>query len=47
MKSLDLSLDPLEKENYRPVSLLLHVPKVLERIIYKQDNTWKIKSQIM
>ena len=32
-------LDPLEKENYRPVSLLPHVSKVFERIIYKQINT--------
>ena len=29
-------LDPLKKENYRPVSLLPHVSKVFERIIYKQ-----------
>ena len=29
-------LDPLKKENYRPVSLLLHASKVFERIIYKQ-----------
>ena len=27
---------PLKKENYRPVSLLPHVSKVFERIIYKQ-----------
>ena len=32
-------LDPLKKENYRPVSLLPHVSKVFERIIYKQINT--------
>ena len=32
-------LDPLEKGNYRPVSLLRHVSKVFERIIYKQINT--------
>ena len=30
--------DPLKKENYRPVSLLPHVSKVFERIIYKQIN---------
>ena len=30
------NLDPLKKENYRPVSLLPHVSKVFERIIYKQ-----------
>ena len=29
-------LDPFQKENYRPVSLLPHVSKVFERIIYKQ-----------
>ena len=29
-------LDLLEKENYRPVSLLQHVSKTLEGIIYKQ-----------
>ena len=26
--------DDLDKENYRPVSVLLHVPKVFERIMY-------------
>ena len=29
-------LDPLQKENYRPVSLLPHVLKIFERIIHKQ-----------
>ena len=29
-------LNPLQKENYRPVSLLPHVSKVFERIIHKQ-----------
>ena len=29
-------LDPLQKENYRPVSLLPHVSKIFERIIHKQ-----------
>ena len=33
-------LDPLNKENYRPVSLLPHLPKVFERIIYKQINSY-------
>ena len=32
-------LDPLDKEDYRPVSLLAHVSNVFERIIYKQINT--------
>ena len=29
-------LDPLQKENYRPSSLLPHVSKIFERIIHKQ-----------
>ena len=33
-------LDSLEKENYRPVSLLPHVSKVFERIICKHVNTY-------
>ena len=33
-------LDPLKKENYRPVILLPHVSKVFQRIIYKQINTY-------
>ena len=33
-------LDPLNKENYRPVSLLPHLSKVFERIIYKQINSY-------
>ena len=28
--------DPLNKENYRPVSLLSHMSKVFERLLYKQ-----------
>ena len=32
-------LDPLKKENYRPVSLLPHVSKVFGRIVYQQINT--------
>ena len=41
--------DLLEKENYKPVSLLPRISKITERIIYKQINTctWKMKSQIM
>ena len=33
-------LDSLEKENYRPVSLIPHVSKVFERTIYKEINTY-------
>ena len=33
-------LDSLNKENYRPVSLLPHLLKVLESIIYKQINSY-------
>ena len=33
-------LDPLSEENYRPVSLLPHLSKVFERIIYKQVNSY-------
>ena len=33
-------LDPLQKENYRPVSLLLHISKVFEKIIYDQINSF-------
>ena len=32
-------LDPLNKENNRPVSLLHHLSKDFERIIYKQINS--------
>ena len=32
--------DPLKKENYRPASLLPHLSKVFERIIYKQINEY-------
>ena len=34
-----MKLDPLKKENYRPVSLLPHVSKVFGRIVYQQINT--------
>ena len=33
-------LDPLQKENYRPVSLLQHISKVFERVIYNQINSF-------
>ena len=33
-------LDLLQKENYRPVSLLPHTSKVFERVIYKQINNF-------
>ena len=35
-------LDLLQKESYRPVSLLPHILKVFERVIYKQINKNKI-----
>ena len=35
-------LNPLQKENYRPVSLLPHVSKVFERIIHKQITNYMI-----
>ena len=31
---------PLKKETYRPMSLLPHVSKVFERIMYKQINIY-------
>ena len=37
---LHKKLDPLNKENYRPVGLLPHLSKVFERIIYKQTNSY-------
>ena len=40
-------LDPLQKENYRPVSLLPHISKVFERVISsKLIISWKAKSQM-
>ena len=33
-------LDPLQKENYRPMSLLLHISKIFERVIYNQINSF-------
>ena len=38
--SLYKKLDPLNKENYRPVSLLPHLLKVFEGIINKQINSY-------
>ena len=34
------NLGRLQKENYRPVSLLPHISKVLKRAIYKQINNF-------
>ena len=42
--------DPLKKENYRPVSLLPHVSKIFEKLIYKQINDYicdKLSKYIM
>ena len=33
-------LDPLQRDNSRPVALLPHISKVFERIIYKQINSF-------
>ena len=33
-------IDPLKNKNYRPVSLLSHMSKVFERIIYQEINTY-------
>ena len=38
MTPLFKKLDSMNKENYRPVSLLSHMSKVLERILYNQLN---------
>ena len=32
--------DPFDKTNYRPVSLLSHISKVFERLIYNQNNEY-------
>ena len=40
LKAVYKKLDPLQKQNYRPVSLLPHISKVFERIIYKQINNF-------
>ena len=32
--------DPLTKESYWPVTLLSHMPKVFERLLYKQIETF-------
>ena len=40
MLSLFTKKDPLNKENYRPVSLLSHMSKVFERLLHKQIETF-------
>ena len=40
MFSLFTKKDPLNKENYRPVSLLSHMSKVLEILLHKQIETF-------
>ena len=32
--------DSFKKENYRPVSILPHMSKVFEKILYKQTDTF-------
>ena len=38
--SVYMKLVPLQKNNYRPVSLLPQISKVFERVIYKQINNF-------
>ena len=33
-------IDPLNKENYRPASVLSHVSKIFEKIVYEQINSY-------
>ena len=45
LKSADISPifkkeDSFKKENYRPVSILPHLSKVFERILYKKIDTF-------
>ena len=43
-------LDPLQRDNSRPVTLLPHISKVFERVIYKQINSFmenKISNCVM
>ena len=40
MFSLFTKKDALNKENYRPVSLLSHMSKVFERLLYEQIETF-------
>ena len=37
MLSFFYKKDPLTKENYKPVSLLSHLSKAFERLLYKQS----------
>ena len=39
-------IGPINKENYRPVSILSHISKVFERLIYKQIDNF-IKNKIL
>ena len=41
MFSLFTKKDHLNKENYRPVSLLLHMSQVFERLLHTQIKTFK------
>ena len=33
--------NPLNKENYRPVTVLSHVSKIFEKVIYEQINSYR------
>ena len=38
---------PLNRENYRPVSLLSHMPKVFERLLYKQVEAFTSNKRVI
>ena len=38
---------PLNRENYRPVSLLSHMPKVFERLPYKQVEAFTSNKRVI
>ena len=40
VRPLYKKVEPLQKENYRLMSLLRHISKVFERVIYNQTNSF-------